>query len=392
MFDDRELTEARIRRFSQDHLAPAISRETAPVTITAYRVPGEPIPPREAITEQAPQYVPIEVGAPLGRAWSTTWLHVTGTVPAHWADDGTSAPELIVNLSFTGQPGFQAEALVFTPDGVTVKAINPFNQLSHRSAPARSSTTTSNARRTRRPRRLDLHAHPLGDSATTGEELYTITRAPAGLAHRRSGSSPRTWCPRRAHAPCRSRPSGASRSMAALTAACDTADPDDLHGHPRAAREVLRPVLESPGARLRADRGRDRPRAHRFGLAVAGAGDPASARARSPMCAHCWRCEHLTFSSPPLSSSSWLRTVPRSCRSASAACRRRPLRAGGRHVGRVGHQHAGIRGAWPASSSPARSSSSRSSGSRPRRPGCRTPSATRPRCRRSLRSPATTSS
>ena len=77
MFDDRELTESRIRRFAQDNLAAKIYQEQAEVQISAYRVPGEPIPPREAIAQQ---YEPIELGARLGRAWSTTWLHVTGTV------------------------------------------------------------------------------------------------------------------------------------------------------------------------------------------------------------------------------------------------------------------------------------------------------------------------
>ena len=44
MFDDRELTEARIRRFTQDHLVPRIHQERAEVTITAHRLEGEPIP------------------------------------------------------------------------------------------------------------------------------------------------------------------------------------------------------------------------------------------------------------------------------------------------------------------------------------------------------------
>ncbi|MBB5830336.1 alpha-mannosidase [Brachybacterium aquaticum] len=100
MFDGRAVTESRIRRFTREHLLPAIHPETAAVTLTAHRLPGEPIPPREAIAAGA-EYAPIELGAPLGRAWSTTWLHVTGTVPAHWASDDASAPELLVDLAFT---------------------------------------------------------------------------------------------------------------------------------------------------------------------------------------------------------------------------------------------------------------------------------------------------
>lgn len=47
MFDDRETTEARIRRFIQHDLIPHIHQQTAPVRLRALRLPGEPIPPRE---------------------------------------------------------------------------------------------------------------------------------------------------------------------------------------------------------------------------------------------------------------------------------------------------------------------------------------------------------
>ena len=242
MFDDRELTEARIRRFTQDHLVPRIHQERAEVTITAHRLEGEPIPPREAI---AREYGPVEVGAPLGRAWSTTWLHVTGTVPADWAADEHSAPELIVDLAFTGQPGFQAEALVFTPDGVPVKAINPCN----RHLPVRPGEELDYY--------LECAANPmvaggwtfaptpLGDLATVPEEeLYSIeelhlarrdvriwelhedVRALSGLMHELPGTSPRRH-----------------EILRALEAACDVADPDDMPGTARSAREALAPAL-----------------------------------------------------------------------------------------------------------------------------------------------------
>src|SRR5690625_7548091 len=51
MFDDRETTEARIRRFIQHDLIPHIHQQTAPVRLRALRLPGEPIPPREAIAQ-----------------------------------------------------------------------------------------------------------------------------------------------------------------------------------------------------------------------------------------------------------------------------------------------------------------------------------------------------
>ena len=242
MFDDRELTESRIRRFTQDHLVPQIHQERAEVTIAAHRLDGEPIPPREAI---AREYTPLEIGAPLGRAWSTTWLHVTGTVPADWAADETSAPELLVDLAFTGQPGFQAEALVLTPDGVPVKAINPFNrhlsvrpgeELDHYLECAANPMVAGG---------WTFAPTPLGDLATVPEEeLYSIrelhlarrdvriwelhedVRALSGLMHELPGTSPRRH-----------------EILRALEAACDVADPDDMPGTARSAREALAPAL-----------------------------------------------------------------------------------------------------------------------------------------------------
>ncbi|APX34789.1 alpha-mannosidase [Brachybacterium sp. P6-10-X1] len=251
MFDDRELTESRIRRFTQDHLVPRIYQETAPVHLSAHRLAGEPIPPREAIIERAAQYEPLEVGAPLGRAWSTTWLHVTGTVPADWALDESSAPELLVDLAFTGQPGFQAEALVFTPDGVPVKAINPDNRYLPVTPGEELDYYLECAANPQVAGGWTFEPTPLGDLATVGdEELYSITelhlarrdvriwelaedfRALTGLMIELPGTSPRRH-----------------EILRALEAACDVADPDDMPGTAEAARAVLRPALERPANR-----------------------------------------------------------------------------------------------------------------------------------------------
>ena len=250
MFDDRETTEARIRRFIQHDLIPHIHQQTAPVRLRALRLPGEPIPPREAIAQLRDQGEPIELGAPLGRAWSTIWLHVSGTVPAQWADDETSAPELLVDLDFTGQPGFQAEALVFTPDGVPVKAINPHNRHLPVQAGQQLDLYLECAANPNVTNGWSFRPTPLGDPDTLPEqELYTITalhlarrdvqiwelaqdvRALAGLM----GELPATS--QRRH-----------EILRALESACDLADPDDLPGTAAAARGALRPALERPAA------------------------------------------------------------------------------------------------------------------------------------------------
>lgn len=247
MFDDRELTESRIRRFVQDSLAAKIYQERAEVQISAYRVPGEPIPPREAIAQS---YQPLEEGARLGRAWSTTWLHITGTVPSDWADDEGSACELIVDLDFTGQPGFQAEALVFTPDGVPVKAINPYNRYLPVRAGEQLDYYLECAANPMVAGDWSFSPTPLGDPDTVPEEdLYRIKEL--HLARRDVQIWELAEDVRALRGLMASLPEKSQRRheiLRALEAACDAADPDDMPGTAALAREALRPALESPAA------------------------------------------------------------------------------------------------------------------------------------------------
>lgn len=247
MFDDRELTESRIRRFTRDHLVPSIHREAVPVTLGVHHLPGEPIPPREAI---AAQYVPLEVGAPLGRAWSTTWLHVTGTVPAHWADDDSCVPELLVDLDFTDQPGFQAEALVLTPDGVPLKAINPLNQHLPVRAGEELDVYLECAANPNVSGGWAFAPTPLGDLATVPEaELYTIARLELVRRDRRLWELAEDM--RALEGLMLQLPVESQRRheiLRALEAACDAADPDDMPGTVEAAREALRPALSRPAS------------------------------------------------------------------------------------------------------------------------------------------------
>ena len=124
MHDNSILVRARIARFVSERIEPAIYRDRRPLTITAWEVPGEPVSFSEARTAT---YLPFAVGQQWGKPWGTTWFHVTGQAPADWPGEGTRI-ELVVDLGFTsGQSGFQAEALVFRPDGSVIKAIEPFN-------------------------------------------------------------------------------------------------------------------------------------------------------------------------------------------------------------------------------------------------------------------------
>ena len=124
MHDDRRLLEARLNRFVRDHLEPAIYQASAPLAITAWRVPGEPVPFADAARQT---FTSIDIGAAWGEPWSTLWIHAVGEVPADWLGVAATEPEVVIDLGFTAAAGFQAEALAYRPDGSMIKAVSPFN-------------------------------------------------------------------------------------------------------------------------------------------------------------------------------------------------------------------------------------------------------------------------
>ncbi|HIZ36315.1 MAG TPA: alpha-mannosidase, partial [Candidatus Ruania gallistercoris] len=116
----------RVDRLVSERLQPAVIADRRPLELTAWEAPGEPVP----FTEAAEQtYTPVAPGLAWGAPWSTTWLHARGLVPAQWTTSGRYRIELAVDLGFTGSgPGFQAEGLVYTPDGTILEAVSPRNQ------------------------------------------------------------------------------------------------------------------------------------------------------------------------------------------------------------------------------------------------------------------------
>ena len=205
MHDQKTLLENRLTRFVAEYLEPALYRSTAPVDLTWWRAPDEPVPFAEAVAQS---FEPIQVGLPWGRPWSTTWIHVTGTVPQDWRSGGRLPPdtrvELVVDLGFDDQPGFQAEGLAWTPDGVIVKAVSPYNNhvpvdpeapvdlyLEAAANPDVSGTRQLNGLRLYSPT-------PYGDPATAGDDLIYELRQlrarsarPAGVASARRDRHPR---------------------------------------------------------------------------------------------------------------------------------------------------------------------------------------------------------
>lgn len=123
MHDDRALVEARRRRVLDERIRPAVYPESVPLEIAAWVAPGEPVPLAEGL---AAEHVPVRAGDAWGAPWATTWFRVRGTVPPAWAG---KTVEAVLDLGFDERmPGFQCEALVYTPDGSPVKAVNPRNQ------------------------------------------------------------------------------------------------------------------------------------------------------------------------------------------------------------------------------------------------------------------------
>jgi alpha-mannosidase len=133
--DTRAHTELRLRRFTAERIEPALYRVRAPLIVTAWRAPGEPVPFAEAATllSEAESDTAVLTGDAWGPPWGTTWLRLTGAVPTGWATAAGTLPadtrlEVLIDLGFHGaSPGFQAEGLVYDPSGRTLKGIAPLN-------------------------------------------------------------------------------------------------------------------------------------------------------------------------------------------------------------------------------------------------------------------------
>ncbi|HUZ65978.1 MAG TPA: glycoside hydrolase family 38 C-terminal domain-containing protein, partial [Acetobacteraceae bacterium] len=122
MHDTREIVERRIGRMLEARIRPAIVAARLPCATHAWDAPGRNEPFENM---RRARFSELPPGAPWGRPWQTTWLHVQGTVPQSWAGGRV---ELRVDLGFDrGRPGFQAEGLAYDPAGHVLKGISPRN-------------------------------------------------------------------------------------------------------------------------------------------------------------------------------------------------------------------------------------------------------------------------
>lgn len=65
MHDDRRIVEDRIRRFVDKRLNGAVYVDSAPLTVTAWAAPGEPVPFAEAVGQDFHEITPGRRGAPV---------------------------------------------------------------------------------------------------------------------------------------------------------------------------------------------------------------------------------------------------------------------------------------------------------------------------------------
>lgn len=119
MHNDLQLVEARLQRELHERVLPAVYRDSIPLAVAAWDIPGEPVPFDEAM---AGNYRPFTIGDHWSRPWGTTWFRFSVDVPAALAGPNLEA---VIDLGFhPDSAGFQSEGLVWI-DGQAVQGIHP---------------------------------------------------------------------------------------------------------------------------------------------------------------------------------------------------------------------------------------------------------------------------
>ena len=101
MHDDRRIVEARISRFADKRLPSAVYQAYAPVTVTAWTAPDEPVPFAEAVKQK---FEPIDIGTlwegsevTPEDASGSTWVWLLAVPLATAALLGTSLHTILVS-------------------------------------------------------------------------------------------------------------------------------------------------------------------------------------------------------------------------------------------------------------------------------------------------------
>ena len=248
MHDDRILVEDRLARFVTDHLQPALYRDARALDVSAWSVPGEPVPFSEAIVQE---FQPVPLGWRWGTAWSTVWLRVSGEVPAEWAHVPHSRPEIVVDFGYNrSRSGFQAEGLAYRPDGTLIKAIAPMNSWLPVRAGEHVDVLIEAAANPDVAGEYTFEPTHLGDLATVGDEqLYELKQLEVALLDTDVWELLRDiWTLRGLMAELSLDSPRRFELLRALERMIDAVDPDDVPGTAGAGRQALAEVMARPAA------------------------------------------------------------------------------------------------------------------------------------------------
>jgi alpha-mannosidase len=250
MHKEEKFIEARAHRILTQKLPDALYRDSVNLELSSWVVPDEPVPFEHAISQT---FTPFENGSRWGKPWGTTWLKVEGVVPKEWKLDNSVQLELEVDLGFTvTQPGFQAEALVWTPQGKIIKAVEPRNRAVKLNLKPgeKIDLYLEAASNPDVARDWSYRKTEMGHKSTAGTDFqYQLQHVRVGLldlevwnlihdldvllnvAKQLSVDSPRR-----------------SEILRAIESSLDAIDLDAISQTAKSARDILKPILQSPAS------------------------------------------------------------------------------------------------------------------------------------------------
>ncbi len=128
----------RCDRVIRQRVRPHIHRVIAPLEVSAFDIPGEPMPVPEffdKVKNGTIDFHPFAIGSKWGTTWGTTWFRVHGRIPHGYPcaapGDSIGHPcplELILDLGwFDHSVGGHIEGMVYRSDGSVLKAVHPRN-------------------------------------------------------------------------------------------------------------------------------------------------------------------------------------------------------------------------------------------------------------------------
>ncbi|MDO5721533.1 MAG: glycoside hydrolase family 38 C-terminal domain-containing protein [Actinomycetaceae bacterium] len=198
----------------------------------------------------------FKVGDSWGATWETTWIKAKATIPEGIQLGDGDRLEAVVDLGwFDHSSGFQAEGLVRDRDGKILKAINPRNRWIPLSEAARDGKAGATVEFS-----IEAAANPLllavppfqktydGDKLTsTQSPIYRLARAEVAVLHYHVYHLALDLAVLRELAETKAEDDAWGWKLwLTLSEALDALDLDDIPGTAERAREVLRPVLDTP--------------------------------------------------------------------------------------------------------------------------------------------------